>query len=67
MAARKASQNDLVNLVVMVKGEESLEVHPTCVEAHKAAGWSLASAQSISKPSAAVAPTAEDADDADDE
>lgn len=29
-------------LVVMTLGEESIEVHPTCVEAHEAAGWKQA-------------------------
>ncbi len=26
-------------LVVMTKGDDELAVHPTCVEAHKRAGW----------------------------
>lgn len=29
-------------LVRMVKGEESIDVHPTAVKSHQAAGWSVA-------------------------
>ena len=28
-------------LVAMVKGGEVLHVHPTCVQAHKNAGWTV--------------------------
>jgi hypothetical protein len=39
--ARAEPKADEVELVTMTKGDESLDVHPTCVAAHKAVGWQI--------------------------
>lgn len=41
-AAPKAAKADNSHLVEMTKGGESLRVHPSCVQAHQRAGWSVA-------------------------
>lgn len=40
--APKAAKVDDSHLVEMTKGGESLRVHPSCVQAHQRAGWSVA-------------------------
>lgn len=41
-AAKAAAPSDTTELVTMQKDGESLDVHPSCVKAHQAAGWKLA-------------------------
>lgn len=38
-AAGKGKKKE--QLVTMVKGSETLDVHPTCVQAHMQQGWSV--------------------------
>lgn len=40
--AKAAAERERASLVSMKKGDETLDVHPTCVAAHKSAGWKLA-------------------------
>jgi hypothetical protein len=40
--APKAEPSKEEGLVPMTKDGETLEVHPSCVDAHKKAGWTLA-------------------------
>jgi hypothetical protein len=40
-AAPDHAAPDHVALVAMTKGGETLDVHPTCVSAHKQAGWKV--------------------------
>ncbi len=39
VAAEPSAPGAAEILVTMRKGDETLDVHPTCVAAHKAAGW----------------------------
>lgn len=34
-------QYEAEHLVPMVKGDDEISVHPTCVKAHQAAGWTV--------------------------
>lgn len=40
--APKAAKVDDSHLVEMTKGGATLRVHPSCVQAHQRAGWSVA-------------------------
>ena len=40
-AERAAQEQEDDGLVAMVKDGEELRIHPTCVQAHKEAGWKV--------------------------